>query len=796
MTFRALLAVCFSLTITLSILATDASAQANRRNNGKFNQQDKFRQLEEILPTPGTFRTASGAPGHAYWQQKVDYDISIALNDENQTLSGSEKISYTNNSPDKLKYLWLQLDGNIFRPDSAASRGRSATRFGRGTLTFDRIPIQTMQSLMAREVFDGGFNITKCMDTQSNAELKHTIVETMMRVDLPKPLANGETFEFQVDWNYKINNSKFDRGRAGCEFFEEDGNYIYEVAQWFPRLCAYTDTTGWQHKQFLGSGEFTLELGDYVVKITAPDDHVVASTGVLLNPGEVLTETQRERLKEAESTKKPMFIITPEEAKENESSKSESTKTWIFKADQVRDFAWASSRKFIWDAMQHNVGEKPVMAMSYFPNEGEPLWSKYSTHAIIHTLNVYSRYTFDYPYPVAISVNGPVGGMEYPMICFNGPRPEKDGTYSARTKYGLISVIIHEVGHNYFPMIVNSDERQWTWMDEGLNTFLQFLAEQEWEDEYPSRRGEPNDIVSYMQSSNQVPIMTNSESILQFGPNGYAKPATALNILRETILGRELFDFAFKEYAMRWKFKRPMPADFFRTMEDASGVDLDWFWRGWFYSTDHVDIAVTGVRQLNVNTGDPEIEKGIKKELREEEPETLSKQRNKELEKRANEFPELKDFYNEYDALDVTEADRKKYESFLESLDEAQKKLLEEKRNFYLIDFKNVGGLVMPIIFDAEFEDGSTQRYHVPAEIWSRDNEKVTKMVITEKPIVKIVLDPILETADVDLSNNYFPPQIVKSRFELFKQSKQKNTMQKARAEEEGDKDEDESEDE
>ena len=796
MTFRALLAVCFSLTITLSILATDASAQANRRNNGKLNQQDKFRQLEEILPTPGTFRTASGAPGHAYWQQKVDYDISIALNDENQTLSGSEKISYTNNSPDKLKYLWLQLDGNIFRPDSAASRGRSATRFGRGTLTFDRIPIQTMQSLMAREVFDGGFNITKCMDTQSNAELKHTIVETMMRVDLPKPLANGETFEFQVDWNYKINNSKFVRGRAGCEFFEEDGNYIYEVAQWFPRLCAYTDTTGWQHKQFLGSGEFTLELGDYVVKITAPDDHVVASTGVLLNPGEVLTETQRERLKEAESTKKPMFIITPEEAKENESSKSESTKTWIFKADQVRDFAWASSRKFIWDAMQHNVGEKPVMAMSYFPNEGEPLWSKYSTHAIIHTLNVYSRYTFDYPYPVAISVNGPVGGMEYPMICFNGPRPEKDGTYSARTKYGLISVIIHEVGHNYFPMIVNSDERQWTWMDEGLNTFLQFLAEQEWEDEYPSRRGEPNDIVSYMQSSNQVPIMTNSESILQFGPNGYAKPATALNILRETILGRELFDFAFKEYAMRWKFKRPMPADFFRTMEDASGVDLDWFWRGWFYSTDHVDIAVTGVRQLNVNTGDPEIEKGIKKELREEEPETLSKQRNKELEKRANEFPELKDFYNEYDALDVTEADRKKYESFLESLDEAQKKLLEEKRNFYLIDFKNVGGLVMPIIFDAEFEDGSTQRYHVPAEIWSRDNEKVTKMVITEKPIVKIVLDPILETADVDLSNNYFPPQIVKSRFELFKQSKQKNTMQKARAEEEGDKDEDESEDE
>jgi hypothetical protein len=787
MTLKSLFIAGISFAIALVFCTAPLEAQADRRANGKFNQQDKFRQLEEILPTPGAYRTASGAPGHAYWQQKVDYEISIALNDENQTLSGSEKIRYTNNSPDKLKYLWLQLDGNIFRPDSAASRGRTASRFGRSTLSFDRIPITSMQSLLAKEVFDGGFNITACKDLQANTELKHTIVETMMRVDLPKPLATGETFEFQVDWNYEINNSKFIRGRAGCEFFEEDGNYIYEVAQWFPRLCAYTDTTGWQHKQFLGSGEFTLELGDYMVSITTPDDHVVASSGVLLNPGEVLTETQRERLKEAESTKKPMFIITPEEAKDNESSESEATKTWIFKADQVRDFAWASSRKFIWDAMQHNVGEKPVMAMSYYPNEGEPLWSKYSTHSIIHTLNVYSRYTFDYPYPVAISVNGPVGGMEYPMICFNGPRPEKDGTYSARTKYGLISVIIHEVGHNYFPMIVNSDERQWTWMDEGLNTFLQYLAEQEWEENYPSRRGEPNDIVSYMRSGNQVPIMTNSESILQFGPNGYSKPATALNILRETILGRELFDFAFKEYAIRWKFKRPMPADFFRTMEDASGVDLDWFWRGWFYSTDHVDIAVTGVRQLNVSTGDPEIEKGIKKEERDAEPETLSKQRNKGLKKRADEFPELNDFYNEFDPLDVTNSDRKSYQKFLESLDDDQKKLLEEKRNFYLIDFENVGGLVMPIIFDAEFEDGSTKRYIVPAEIWTRDNEKVTRMIITEKPVAKIVLDPQLETADVDLGNNQYPPTIVKSRFELFKRSKEKNQMQKSLADEKSD---------
>ena len=792
MAFKSLFIAGFTFAIAFACFNSDVSAQANRRANGKFNQQDKFRQLEEILPTPGAYRTASGAPGHDYWQQKVDYEISISLDDETQSLTGSEKISYTNNSPDKLKYLWLQLDGNIFRPDSGASRARTAGRFGRNTLSFDRIPVASFQSLLAKEVFDGGFNITQCKDVSTGSKLKYTIVDTMMRVDLPSALAKNETFEFQVDWNYKINVSKFVRGRAGCEFFEEDGNYIYEVAQWFPRLCAYTDTTGWQHKQFMGSGEFTLELGDYMVRITAPADHIVASTGVLLNAGEVLTETQRERLKEAETTKKPMFIVTPDEAEENESSKSDETKTWIFKADQVRDFAWASSRKFIWDAMQHNVGEKPVMAMSYYPKEGEPLWSRYSTHAIIHTLNVYSRYTFDYPYPIAISVNGPVGGMEYPMICFNGPRPEKDGTYSARTKYGLISVIIHEVGHNYFPMIVNSDERQWTWMDEGLNTFLQFLCEQEWEENYPSRRGEPQDIVSYMRSSNQVPIMTNSESILQFGPNGYAKPATALNILRETILGRELFDFAFKEYAVRWKFKRPMPADFFRTMEDASGVDLDWFWRGWFYSTDHVDIAVTGVRHLNVSTGDPEVEKALKKELRDADPETKSKQRNKELAKRADEFPELIDFYNDFDLLDVTEADRKTYRKFVESLDDEQKKLLQEKRHFYLVDFKNVGGLVMPIIFDAEFEDGSKQRFNVPAEIWTRNNEEVTRMVITDKRIIKITLDPQLETADVDLSNNHFPPQIVKSRFELFKDGKRKNPMQKALAEENGQDDEDE----
>lgn len=731
----------------------------------KFSQVDKFRQLEEILPTPNIARTASGAPGNGYWQQKVDYEIDIRLNDETQELFGKEIITYTNNSQDRLSYVWLQLDANIHRPDSDANQ--IAT-----TDNITGLGFRSLKTMLAKEVFDGGFNITRCEDSKTKKPLDHTIVKTMMRVDLPMRLDPGKSFKFEVDWNYQINNSKVIGGRSGCEFFEEDGNYIYEVAQWFPRLCAYTDATGWQHKQFLGRGEFTLEMGDYVVRITAPDDHIVASTGTLINPEQVLTEVQLERMEEAKTADQPVFIVTPEEAETNESSKPDGTKTWIFKADRVRDFAFASSRKFIWDAMQHNMGDFPVMAMSFYPNEGEPLWSKYSTHAIIHTLEVYSRYTFNYPYPVAISVNGPVGGMEYPMICFNGPRPEKDGTYSARTKYGLISVVIHEVGHNYFPMIVNSDERQWTWMDEGINTFLQYLSEQEWEESYPSRSGEPRDIVRYMRSQNQVPIMTNSESVLQFGPNAYSKPATALNILRETILGRELFDYAFKEYAIRWKFKRPMPADFFRTMEDASGVDLDWFWRGWFYTNEHVDLAVTGVRQLNVNTKNPDIEKEIGRKARDAQPETNSEMRNKPLEKRVDRYPDLKDFYNHYDELDVTPEDRKSYERFFGSLTDEEKDLIATKRNFYLITFENRGGLVMPIIFDAEFEDGSKQHVRIPAEIWKQNNEKVTKLLMTENEIKSITLDPRLETADVDLGNNYFPPRINKSRFEMFKGSR------------------------
>ena len=768
--------VWIAIVLALMVGGIESAEQvcAQPAENLKFGQKDSFRQLEELLPTPNAFRNASGAPGQGYWQQRADYEIDVTLDDEKRRVIGRESITYHNFSPDSLSYLWLQLEANIFSPTSDANLTKTAPS------SLSRISFKNLERMLATESFDGSMKIKFVRDTEGR-DMDFTVVKTMMRIDLKQPLKPKSSIKFSVAWEYAINNSKLVSARTGYEFFEKDKNAIYEMAHWYPRMAAYTDVNGWQHKQFLGRGEFTLEMGNFAVRIQVPDDHIVGATGVLQNPEKVLTPQQRERLVQARAAKTPMFIVTPDEAKQNEKTKPNGSKIWSFKAENVRDFAFASSRKFIWDAQGHSVNGNRTMAMSYYPKEAEPLWSKYSTHAIIHTLNVYSRYTFDYPYPVAISVNGPVYGMEYPMICFNGPRPEADGTYSKRTKYGLISVVIHEVGHNYFPMIVNSDERQWTWMDEGLNSFLQYLAEQEWEEKYPSRGGEPKRIVAYMRSTNQVPIMTNSESILQFGPNAYSKPATGLNILRETILGRKQFDFAFKEYARRWKFKRPQPADLFRTMEDASGTDLDWFWYGWFYTTGHCDLAIDGVRQLNIDTGDPEIEKPLKQKERDDQPVTQSDARNKDLPKRVDQFPDLKDYYNDFKDLKVTDGERKAFQNFLKRLSPQERARLKSKQNFYIVDFSNAAQLVMPIILEIEFTDGSKQELRIPAEIWRRNNQKVSKLVITSKEIKSLTLDPHLETADADLSNNYFPPRIVKSRFKLFKESKQKNEMQRAR---------------
>ncbi|WP_444957839.1 M1 family metallopeptidase [Microbulbifer sp. ZKSA002] len=744
---------------------------------------DKFRQLEELLPTPNSYRTASGAPGHAYWQQQADYDIKVSLDDDKQLITASETITYTNNSPDTLRYLWVQLDQNRFKPNSS---GNLATPVDMEAIEPDTIPFKSFRRAVVSGEFPGGYQITKVADTRGR-ELRHTIVDTGMRIDLPQPLASGSSVSFQIDWAYKVIEQKALGGRSGYEYFERDDNYLYEIAQWFPRMAAYNDVSGWQNKQFLGRGEFALEFGDYRVAIEVPADHIVAATGVLQNPKDVLTSKQRERLRKARVASKPVMIVTKNEALENEKSRSNKRKTWVFEAENVRDFSWASSRKFLWDAQGYKKGGTDTMAMSFYPEEGTPLWDKYSTESIIHTIDIYNRYSFDYPYPVSISVNGPVGGMEYPMITFNGPRPEIDEedrskrTYSRRTKYGLISVIIHEVGHNYYPMIINSDERQWTWMDEGLNTFVQFLAEQEWEEKYPSRRGDARKIVEYMKSENQVPIMTNSESVLQLGNNAYGKPAAALNILRESIMGRELFDFAFREYAQRWKFKRPMPADFFRTMEDASGMDLDWFWRGWFYTTDNVDISLDAVHHYTVGTKNPEVEGPWKRAQHENEPDTITviENRERKLTRIVDGKPELEDFYNKHDEFDVSNADRNSYQSQLEGLEDWEKDMLKVESNVYVMDFSNIGGLVMPLLLRLEYEDGSIEDLRIPAEIWTRNAKKTSKMLVRDKSKVlkSVVLDPHWETADVNVENNFYPRRIIKSRLELFKDEKPRNLM-------------------
>ncbi|MDX1909530.1 MAG: M1 family metallopeptidase [Bacteroidia bacterium] len=743
---------------------------------------DKFRQLEEELPTPTPYRNAAGAPGHAYWQNRADYDMDIRLDDDRQQLYGTETITYQNASPDALSYLWLQLDQNLFAKTSETSLIQTGSiSQGNG-----RLPYQELQAL--HQDFDGGFKIEYVQDAAGKA-LPFTIVKTMMRVDLPQALLPGKTFAFKVKWWYNINDRQKLGGRSGMEYFPADSNYIYTIAQFFPRMCVYNEVYGWQHKQFLGRGEFTLPFGNYTVRLTTPADHVVGATGVLQNADKVLTAEQRRRLEAARTSADPVIIVTQEEATAAEKQRARQEKTWIFKAENVRDFAFASSRKFIWDALGVKSGDRTVLAMSYYPKEGNPLWERYSTRAVAITLRVYSRHTFDYPYPVAISVHTRDIGMEYPMICFNGGRPEPDGTYSAATKYGMISVIIHEVGHNYFPMIVNSDERQWSWMDEGLNTFLQYLTEQEWERGYPSRRGPAYRMTEYMRGvpEGMVPIMTNSESVLQFGNNAYGKPATALNILRETILGRELFDFAFRQYAQRWMFKQPSPADFFRSMEDASGVDLDWFWRGWFYTNDNVDISLDKVAWYQVSTLDPDVEKPLAKAVQEAQPDFIGDTRNETLiaQTLTEQDPRLKDFYNTYDPFAVMPSERVAYQQTLKGLTPTEQALLKSGSQYYELTFRNVGGLVSPLIVAFTYADSSQEVIRIPAEIWRMNADSVTKVFRLPKEVISIQVDPYLETADTDVTNNAWPRQVVPSRFQLYKMNRPEapNPMQRQQRE-------------
>lgn len=796
MNFKALI----STVLVTAVIASPSFAFTVKQTKGDF--EDKFRQLEEILPTPNDYRNAAGEPGKEYWQQQVDYKITVELDEQKRRLDASQTITYHNNSPYKLKYLWLQLEQNRFKSDSIAERSTEFGGLGRRGPTNSKVTADTPAKLsfgeLRRQQYYAdntiGYDISTVTDDDGDA-LPFTLVGAQARIDLAKPLQPGDSITFNMDFAYNILEEDAVGARSGYEHFPDDanpgGNDIFLLAQWFPRVAAFSDYEAWHNKEFLGRGEFTLEFGNYDVKMTVPSDHIVASTGVLQNPKKVLTKTQRKRLEQAEDSKRPVMVVTAEEALENEKAGTNKSKTWHFKAKNVRDFAWSSSRKFMWDAKGFKQGgsEQPhVMAMSYFPKEGGDLWKNYSTESVIQTMDVYSRFTFDYPYPVAISVNGPVGGMEYPMISFNGPRTtwHEDGTrtYTLADKRYLIGVVIHEVGHNYFPMIVNSDERQWTWMDEGLNSFLDGIAGREWDPTIPWGV-EARDVTDYMKSNVQVPVMTQSDSVLKLGPNAYSKPAASLNILREVVMGRELFDFAFKEYAVRWKNKRPTPSDFFRTMEEASGVDLDWFFYGWYYTTDHVDISIDKVYKLRLDTKNPDIDFDRRRQEDAEKPSSTFVDRNRaDGDKTWVELnSDVRDFHDENDRFIVTNKDRNSYTKMLSKLEPWERKAFEravkEDTNYYVLDFSNLGGLVMPILLEMEFADGTKESLHIPAEIWRRSPKQVSKLIVTDKELVSVAVDSHWETADVDIENNYYPRRIINSRIEAYKSEKSKKLASK-----------------
>ncbi len=752
----------------LTVIAQDI------RNNPGSNHGNKFEQLGTILPTPNEYRTASGAPGPKYWQQRADYDIKATLDEKNLMLHGAETITYFNNSPDVLTYIWLQLDENEHSTTKNAGYPDGSS-LGRG------MSPAMIDNLEEAKTDNGlGVNILKITDLLG-AKLKYTVNKTMMRVELPTALKPGQKFAFKVDWNYKITDRMTVGGRGGFEFFPEDGNHLFTMAQWYPRLAVYSDFQGWQHHQFTGRGEFALTFGNYKVAITVPSDHVVMATGACQNYPAVLSPAQLARWNKAQTSTEPVEVVTLEEAKKAEQTKATTQKTWVFNAENVRDFAFGSSRKFIWDALAANVEGKKVMCMSAYGKEAYGLYRPFSSKAVAHTIKTYSKFTIPYPYPVAQSIEAS-NGMEYPMICFNYGRTEKDGSYTEATKNGMLGVIIHEVGHNFFPMIVNSDERQWSWMDEGLNTYVEYLTEELYDNKFPSRRGPAFAIADYMKlpKDQLEPIMTNSENIIQFGPNAYAKPATGLNILRETIMGRDLFDYAFKEYSRRWAFKHPTPADLFRTIEDASAEDLDWFWRGWFYSIDPVDIAIDTVKHAvyDASIAVPAARTMGPRGLSKPEVnsfEDISKIRNrndKSIVFLTDVDTTLRDFYWRYDrGLEPYDSVTKQPAMAMpaaEGLTDAEKTKYASA-NLYEVSFLNKGGLVMPIILEFTFEDGTKETQRLPAQIWRKNENKVTKVFLTSKKAVTIQLDPMRETADIDESNNKWPNVSAPSKFALFK---------------------------
>ena len=775
---KQILPLCAFLVTALASFAPPAIASDN----------NPFAQLDEQWPTANERRLATGEPGPAYWQQQVDYNIKVELDTAAKRLYGNGVIDYKNNSPHSLSHLWLQLDQNRFHPESKATL--SSTLSG----PVDELSYRAFNNLLTRHTFEGGMRITQV--AAGETPLKYAIIDTVMRVSLPEPLQPGRSISLSVDWWYQIVDLNRMSGRSGYETLP-GGEAIFVLAQWYPRMVAYTDYGGWQHKGFLGAGEFTLEFGSFEVSVSLPDDYLVAATGELQNAQSVLTAAQRRRFIKGQRSDEPVMVVTAEEARRNLRQRpSRKKRVWTYKADSVRDFAFATSRAFMWDTMGLNLDGRGnwVTIMSFYPQQSAALWKPYVSRAAALALQVYSRHSIDYPYPVSVQVNGPVYGMEYPMMTFMSSRPYPDGSYwgeanlevpeSPRySKYSLISTTIHEVGHNFFPMIVNSDERHWTWMDEGLNTFLQFLTEQQWSKDYPSRRGNPESIAERLMNKSLRPIMSDADTLRNRGTTGYAKPAVALNVLRELVLGRELFDDAFKQYAERWKFKRPTPADFFRSMEDASGTDLDWFWRTWFYEAKYVDVAVKSLKKIVISTSDPNVEAPIVREQM-TGAESLIDERNEDIETLMETYPELRDFYDSYDQYAVTAQQRTDYQDLLSRLSEEEKELLKpQEYTLYVLELENIGGMITPLPLRLVYADGNSEDILLPAEIWRYNSRRISHPLVrgSDDEVVAVEFDPKRATADADAGNNRYPPVVESDRIAPVREPVPDNPLRKSR---------------
>jgi len=557
--------------IALASCLFQHQAQAQVQSTSIYNYTEAF---DPIFYTKNgsPYRSASGKPGHAYWQNRADYTIKVSLDDQKDLVSGQVTLSYTNNSPDELNYLWFQLDQNLFHEDS---RGQAI------------LPLEQSRYGSPNSDFKGGYNLSS-IQLADGRKATYEIIDSRMRVELPTPLAaGGSTVSLKIDYSYTI--PEFGADRTGI--LPSKNGKVYTVAQWYPRLCVYDDILGWNTEPYTGPGEFYLEYGDFNIEITAPANHIVVAGGELLNPEEVWTSQQLERYKQASKSDKTVVIRSAQEVTAANSRPNKTQLTWKFKLNQARDFAWASSSAFILDGAKiNNPSGKTALALSAYPVEssGANAWDR-STEFTKSSIEYYSKKWFEYPYPVAVNVASNVGGMEYPGISFCGHKAKAAG---------LWGVTDHEFGHNWFPMIVGSNERLHGWMDEGFNSFINELSTEVFnKGEFRKNIGNRNSMAAAFSNPTLEPIMSTPQNMRErnIGILVYYKPAVGLRLLRDEIIGAERFDRAFRTYIANWAYKHPTPDDFFRTIENETGENLAWFWRGWFKNNWALDQAITNV---------------------------------------------------------------------------------------------------------------------------------------------------------------------------------------------------------